>query len=58
SLLPAARERVLANLASALRPGGRLVLGATEAASAASGLVPVPGLPGAFELPARIRAAA
>jgi chemotaxis protein methyltransferase CheR len=58
SLLPAARERVLANLASALRPAGRLVLGPKETASAASGLVPVPGLPGAFELPTRVRAAA
>jgi chemotaxis protein methyltransferase CheR len=58
SLLPQARERVLANLASALRPGGRLVLGVRETVSAASGLIPVPGAPGAFELPSRVRAAA
>ena len=58
SLLPAASERVLANLTAALRPGGRLVLGASEAATPASGLVPIPGLAGGFERATGVCAAA
>jgi chemotaxis methyl-accepting protein methylase len=58
SLLPQARDRVIANLSGALRPGGRLVLGVSETLSAASGLAPVAGAPGVFEVAAPIRAAA
>jgi chemotaxis protein methyltransferase CheR len=58
SLLPQARERVIVNLAGALRAGGKLVLGANETASGSAGLVPVPGSPGVFETPTRVRAAA
>ncbi|WP_309606567.1 protein-glutamate O-methyltransferase CheR [Phenylobacterium sp.] len=51
-----ARERVLSNLAAALRPGGCLVLGAAEAAP---GLVAAEGRPGFFfEGSAAARAAA
>jgi chemotaxis protein methyltransferase CheR len=52
----AARARVLANLACALRPGGRLLLGAGEPALA--GLAAAPGRPGLYAAPAEIRAAA
>jgi chemotaxis protein methyltransferase CheR len=58
SLLQPARERVAQHLIAALRPGGRLVLGVRETLPAACGLVPVPGAPGVFEIPARVRAAA
>ena len=58
SLLPAARERVTANLAAALRPGGRLMLGARETVQAGCGLRPVAGAAGVFEAPAGVRAAA
>jgi chemotaxis protein methyltransferase CheR len=58
SLLPQARDRVIANLSGALRPGGRLVLSVSETLSAASGLAPVAGAPGVFEVAAPIRAAA
>ena len=58
SLLEPARERVTACLVAALRPGGRLVLGVRETPPAACGLVSVPGAPGMFEIPAKVRAAA
>jgi chemotaxis protein methyltransferase CheR len=58
SLLQPARERVAAHLLAALRPGGRLVLGARESLPTTCGLVPVPGAPGVFEIPAKVRAAA
>jgi chemotaxis protein methyltransferase CheR len=58
SLLPQARERVIANLSGALRPGGKLVLGPQETVSAQAGLIPTPGMPGVFEAPLRVRAAA
>jgi len=58
SMLPAAAERVVANLTAALKPGGRLVLGLSEAPPQAAGLIPVAGAPGVFEPPAGFRAAA
>ncbi|MFC3067857.1 CheR family methyltransferase [Phenylobacterium soli] len=58
ALLPAARDKVLAHLAGALRIGGRLVLGAAETVTPKSGLVAVAGEPGVFELPAAVRVAA
>jgi chemotaxis protein methyltransferase CheR len=57
-LLAPAQHKVLANLAAALKPGGRLVLGAKETPPASAGLVPVSGAPGLFEVPTGIRAAA
>lgn len=57
-LLASAREAALANLSLALRPGGRLVLGAGETIPAASGFVAVSDAPGVFERPAPMRAAA
>ena len=54
-LLDEARGRVLANLRDALAPGGRLVLGATEAAP---GLVAAADRPGLFSHPNHTRAAA
>jgi len=56
TLLPQARERAVANLVTALRPGGRLVLAPAD--TAVSGLEPIPGLPGGFEVAAGVRAAA
>jgi len=56
-LLPAARERVAAYLASALKPGGRLVLGAGETLPPSCGLEP-DAVAGVFERPALWRAAA
>lgn len=58
SLLAPARDKVLANLATALRPGGRLILGAGETPTQASGFIAVAGAPGVFERPAPMRAAA
>lgn len=58
TLLAPARERALANVTAALRPGGRVVLGIGETPSPASGLAPVAGVPGVFELPSRVRSAA
>jgi chemotaxis protein methyltransferase CheR len=58
SLLPAACERVTANLIAALRPGGRLVLGVSETVSGSCGLSPIDGAPGVFARPAGVRAAA
>lgn len=58
SLMPPARDKVLANLTAALRPGGRLILGGEEVLGPASGFVAVPGAPGVFERQAPIRAAA
>jgi len=56
-LLPQAAARVVGHLLGALRPGGKLVLGAREAPPANFGLTPVDGVPGVFEAPARVRAA-
>lgn len=58
ALLPTARDKVVANLSAALKPGGRLVLGAKETPPASAGLIPVQGAPGVFEVPIGIRAAA
>ena len=58
SLMAPAREKVLANLATALRPGGRLVLGLREALPDGVDLVPVTGAPGVFEVASCVRAAA
>jgi chemotaxis protein methyltransferase CheR len=58
ALTATARERAVAHLVQALRPGGRLVLGLDEAPPAASGLVAVASRPGAFQRSERIRAAA
>jgi len=58
ALAPSARERVVGHLVAALRPGGRLVLGAEEAPPRACGLAPVAGAAGVFEIPAGVRAAA
>lgn len=58
ALLAPARERVLGHLAAALRPGGRLVLGAGETVAPGCGLVATGGAPGMFEHPAAVRAAA
>lgn len=54
-LLEPARVRVLAGLAGALKPDGRLVLGAAEAAPALRSLA---GPPGVFAPPSAARAAA
>lgn len=60
SLMEPAREKVLANLTAALRPGGRLVLSAREALPAGVDqlLAAVTGAPGQFEIAHRVRAAA
>lgn len=58
SLIPQARGRIVANLKAALRPGGRLVLGAGETPPAGLGLVPVDGVAGVFEVADAVRAAA
>jgi len=55
AFLESAQARILAHLAHALGPGGRLVLGRGERAP---GLAAIAGAPCAFEAPARVAQAA
>jgi chemotaxis methyl-accepting protein methylase len=58
ALLPGAQEKAAGNLAAALKPGGRLILGPRDNLPASAGLIAVTGAPGVFEAPESVRAAA